>query len=227
MAPPRRPGRPPPRRRGGAQGLPPVRVAGPAVPHGQRRPPRPRAARAAEGLSEGEGLRFEPLKADLFEPAKTRLIGRIARPGTTPTTRTRPARHPAARRGPVQGAAPAHARQGQRARKGKSQTRRVHLLRPARHQPARRGLRGPDVLHRLHRRRGAVRGRQERRPVRRLVDDPGVQGRRLRRRRVRHGRRTRTASRPASGSATGPGRSSTGWPAGTGRPAPPTTPRSR
>ena len=30
---------------------------------------------------------------------------------------------------------------------------RLHLLRPARHQPARRGLRGPDVLHRLLRRR--------------------------------------------------------------------------
>ncbi|PSK99022.1 hypothetical protein CLV63_104246 [Murinocardiopsis flavida] len=30
----------------------------------------------AEGLSEGEGLRFEPLKADLFDPERTRLIGR-------------------------------------------------------------------------------------------------------------------------------------------------------
>jgi hypothetical protein len=29
----------------------------------------------AEGLSEGEGLRFEPLRADLFDPARTRLIG--------------------------------------------------------------------------------------------------------------------------------------------------------
>ncbi|MFV2197730.1 Eco57I restriction-modification methylase domain-containing protein [Nocardiopsis sp. LOL_012] len=30
----------------------------------------------AEGVSEGEGLRFEPLRADLFDPQRTRLIGR-------------------------------------------------------------------------------------------------------------------------------------------------------
>ncbi|CAL9387875.1 hypothetical protein SUDANB121_01203 [Nocardiopsis dassonvillei] len=30
----------------------------------------------AAGLSEGEGLRFEPLKADLFDPARTHLIGK-------------------------------------------------------------------------------------------------------------------------------------------------------
>ncbi|WP_042280820.1 Eco57I restriction-modification methylase domain-containing protein [Nocardiopsis alba] len=30
----------------------------------------------AAGLSEGEGLRFEPLRADLFDPARTHLIGR-------------------------------------------------------------------------------------------------------------------------------------------------------
>ncbi len=30
----------------------------------------------AEGLSEGDGLRFEPLRADLFDPERTRLIGR-------------------------------------------------------------------------------------------------------------------------------------------------------
>ena len=35
---------------------------------------------STEGLSEGEGLRFESLKADLFEPSKTRLIGRIPDP---------------------------------------------------------------------------------------------------------------------------------------------------
>ena len=28
----------------------------------------------------GRGLRFEALKADLFDPARTRLIGRVARP---------------------------------------------------------------------------------------------------------------------------------------------------
>ena len=39
------------------------------------RVPRPTA------LSEGEGLRFEALKADLFDPARTRLIGSVVRPG--------------------------------------------------------------------------------------------------------------------------------------------------
>ena len=41
---------------------------------------RARGNASTEGLSEGEGLRFEPLKADLFEPSKTRLIGRIPDP---------------------------------------------------------------------------------------------------------------------------------------------------
>ncbi|WP_017540959.1 Eco57I restriction-modification methylase domain-containing protein [Nocardiopsis halophila] len=39
---------------------------------------RPRGSAAGEdlsGLSEGEGLRFEALRADLFDPARTRLIG--------------------------------------------------------------------------------------------------------------------------------------------------------
>ena len=71
------------------------------------------------------------------------------------------------------------------ARKRQDRAGRLHLLRPARHQPARRGVRGPDVLHRVHRRRGTVRGREERRPVRRILDDPRVQGPRLRRRRIR------------------------------------------
>ena len=41
---------------------------------------RPRGNASTEGLSEGEGLRFESLKADLFEPSKTQLIGRIPDP---------------------------------------------------------------------------------------------------------------------------------------------------
>jgi hypothetical protein len=50
-------------------------------------PPRVSAARdsvAAEGASTGEGIRFEPLRADLFEPSRTRLIGRdaIVMPGS-------------------------------------------------------------------------------------------------------------------------------------------------
>jgi hypothetical protein len=41
---------------------------------------RARGTASTEGLSEGDGLRFESLKADLFEPSKTRLIGRIPDP---------------------------------------------------------------------------------------------------------------------------------------------------
>lgn len=37
---------------------------------------RSRGTASAEKLSEGEGIRFEALKADLFNPAKTQLIGR-------------------------------------------------------------------------------------------------------------------------------------------------------
>ena len=42
---------------------------------------RARGGASADGLSEGEGLRFEALKADLFDPARTRLIGSVVRPG--------------------------------------------------------------------------------------------------------------------------------------------------
>ncbi|MGW5880292.1 class I SAM-dependent DNA methyltransferase [Nocardiopsis terrae] len=39
----------------------------------------------AAGLSEGDGLRFEPLKADLFDPERTRLIGsRLPHPDDDP-----------------------------------------------------------------------------------------------------------------------------------------------
>ncbi|MFD0773078.1 Eco57I restriction-modification methylase domain-containing protein [Streptomonospora algeriensis] len=43
---------------------------------------RPRGGASAEGGSEGEGLRFEALRADLFNPERTRLIGntRLAHP---------------------------------------------------------------------------------------------------------------------------------------------------
>jgi hypothetical protein len=42
---------------------------------------RGRGGALAGGLSEGKGLRFEALKADLFDPARTRLIGSVVRPG--------------------------------------------------------------------------------------------------------------------------------------------------
>ena len=54
----------------------------------------------------------------------------------------------APQRGAPAGAAPADAQPKER----KGSAPRLHLLRPARHQPARRGLRGPDVLHRVLRR---------------------------------------------------------------------------
>jgi hypothetical protein len=41
---------------------------------------RARGNASTEGLSEGEGIRFESLKADLFEPSKTHLIGHIPDP---------------------------------------------------------------------------------------------------------------------------------------------------
>ena len=53
---------------------------------------------------------------------------------------------------------------------------RLHLLRRARHQPARRGLRGPDVLHRLLRRDRPVRGGQGRRRREGLVGRAGRRG---------------------------------------------------
>ncbi|TNH22357.1 class I SAM-dependent DNA methyltransferase [Micromonospora orduensis] len=44
-----------------------------------------RGAEIAEKASEGEGLRFEPMKSDLFLPEKTKLIGQlIAVPGSDP-----------------------------------------------------------------------------------------------------------------------------------------------
>ena len=180
---PRRTGRPPPHRRGSAHRVPPVRVAGPAVPHGQQRSP---GAREREHGGAVRGRRA-PVRVAQGRPVRA-VEDPADRPHPRPPLRRRssPARHPAAGRGPVQGAAPADARQGQRA-EGQEPARRVHLLRPARHQPARRGLRGADVLHRVHRRRGTVRGRQEGRPVRRLLDDPRVQGPFLRRRRIRQG----------------------------------------
>lgn len=41
---------------------------------------RARGNASTEGMSEGEGIRFESLRADLFEPSRTRLIGRIPDP---------------------------------------------------------------------------------------------------------------------------------------------------
>jgi hypothetical protein len=50
---------------------------------------RGRGNTSTEGLSEGEGLRFEALKADLFDPAKTRLIGNLRYDDQSPPLDTR------------------------------------------------------------------------------------------------------------------------------------------
>ena len=90
---------------------------------------------------------------------------------------------------------------------------RLHLLRRARHQPARRGVRGPDVLHRLLRRDRPVRGRQGRRRRRRAPGSSRSSGPTASPRRTSSASRTRS---PASArrSCTSGARSSSGSPAG-------------
>ncbi len=136
---------------------------------------------------DGEGLQFEAMKADLFDPTRTKLIGRLVDPADdfegvdsqeggprSYDTRLRDgALYQVLRRLML-----SKGGRGPGRPPGQDRARRLHLLRPARHLPTRRGLRGPHVLHRLHRRRGTLRGRealqgrQGRRPDRRLVDDP-------------------------------------------------------
>ena len=98
---------------------------------------------------------FNALRADLFRPEATALIDEVGL-GNAAT--------------PAGAAAPAAVARSRRAARDRP---RLHLLRRARHQPARRGVRGPDVLHRLLRRRGPLRGRQERRPGEGFLGGPG------------------------------------------------------
>ncbi len=60
----------------------------------------------------------------------------------------------------------------------------LHLLRRARHQPARRGVRGPDVLHGFLRRNRPVRGSQGRRCLERFLGRAGRARRQHRRERL-------------------------------------------
>ena len=122
------------------------------------------------------------------------------RPSRTPTGVRRRAHLPLAARRPVParghrahrrgrarqrrapaGAAPPAAEQGEPGPRP-----RLHLLRRARHQPARRGLRGPDVLHRLLRRDRPLRGRQGRQRREGLVGRAGRPRRGHRRQGLRH-----------------------------------------
>ena len=146
-----------PGRREGARGLLPVRVAGPAVPEGPGGlPAAPYARRSSRrrGVGACKFVRTSACASSPCTPSSSssesiRLIGGRVRTDD-PTVRrgrrradARVPGHPAAQRHPVPGAAPADAHQGQEGR-----ARRLHLVRPARHQPARRGVRGPDVVHR-------------------------------------------------------------------------------
>ena len=167
----------------------PVRVARPAV-HARR--PGPRAA-GRYGRRAG--------RPGLPQPARRPVPARRDRADRRDRTRER--RAPA-------GAAPPAAQQG-----GQGQGPRLHLLRRTRHQPARRGLRGPDVLHRLLRRDRPVRGGQGRRRRPRGPGSSRSSGPAASPRATSSAWRTRS---PASSrlSCTSAARSSTASPAGSG-----------
>ena len=125
----------------------PVRLSRPAVL--ARRPGTP-AAGGGGGGAGGPGLQ---------QPARRPVPAEGNRADRQDQTRER---------GAAAGAPSPAAEQG-----GSGQGPRLHLLRRARHQPARRGVRGPDVVHRILRRGRPVRGRQGRRPVQGVVGGPG------------------------------------------------------
>ncbi|GAB3123808.1 hypothetical protein GCM10027160_44560 [Streptomyces calidiresistens] len=145
-------------------------------------------------VSEDVGLRFEPLHSKLFERDAIRLIGADSLPdprhdSDEALARGESMRYLDTRLRNATLHRVLHSLMITRREAGGA--RRLHLVRAARHQPARRGLRGPDVLQRLHRGRGAVRGRQARRPEGRFLARPRVEDRRVR------GLGVRTAPGPA------------------------------
>ena len=109
------------------------------------------------GEGEQEGLVFNSLRADLFLPKATVLIDET-RLGNAALQRV--------------------LRYLLLSKEATGQGPRLHLLRRARYQPARRGVRGPDVVHRFLRRGRPVRGRQGRRRVQGIMGGPGRPGRR-------------------------------------------------
>ena len=175
-------------------GHPPLRLARPCCSAWSTRAHRRRAETATTTAQPAEGLVFNALRADLFQPEATALIDEV---GLGNAALQRVLRHLLL------------------SKEATGQGPRLHLLRRARHQPARRGVRGPDVVHRLLRRGRPVRGRQGRRPAEGLLGGPGRPRRRHRRddfvtRRGRGHRRAEAGPAPARA------RSSSGSPAGNG-----------
>ena len=184
---------------------------------------RARGNASTEGLSEGEGLRFESLKADLFEPSKTRLIGRIPDPrydDEAPLLDTRlrdEALYKVLRRLML---AKGSGRKGKNQRGGfisYAQLGINQLGAVYEGLMSYTGFIAAEELYEVAKKGDPSDGSW-------MIPASKVPGYATT---CSSWRRTRTGSRPASGSATGPGRSSTGWRAGTGRPAPPTTRPSR
>ena len=205
--PPRRPGRPPPRRRGGAHGFhlyESLDLLFRMVNDGHR--PRGGAELDDRASPRGRGCGSSRCKADLFDagedPADRPVIPDPAsddgRPGRAA------ARHPAARRGPVRGAAPADAHQGQRA---KGKTERGGFI-----SYAQLGINQLGAVYEgLMSYTGFI-ATEELYEVAKNGDPtdgswmiPASKVRRATPTTCSSWRRTRTASRPASGSGTGPG----------------------
>ena len=204
--------------------LPPVRVAGPAVPHGQRGPP---AARR-RGASTTRPARARACASSRCAPTCS-CRRRPSSSAGYPGARQRPGRpgraedrHPAAQRGPLPGAAPADAHQGQArserggfisyAQLGINQLGAVYegLM-------SYTGFIATEELYEVAKNGDPKDGSW-------MIPASKVDEYADERLRLQGGRRTPAC---AAGSATSRARSSTGSPAGTGRPAPPTTPRSR
>ena len=128
-----------------AGGHPPLRVARRCSSGSSTRATTPAPTRRTDGAS-STGSTFRSLRADLFQPEATAHIDEV---GLGNAALQQVLRHLLL------------------SKEASGPRPRLHLLRRARHQPARRGLRGPDVLHRLLRRDGPLRGRQGRRRRRR------------------------------------------------------------
>ena len=197
-------------------------------------------ARVRAGLQPGPAARARAHRArDAAGPGRhppLRLAQAAVRAGGRASPRPRAGVQPAACR-PVPAAghrADRRGRSGQLAmqrvlrpllltQEGPRQGARLHLLRRPRHQPARRGLRGPDVLHRLLRHRRPLRGGQGRQRGEGLVGRTDRAGRRHRREGLRQGGGSRHGERRPVVHAGA--RSSSGCPAGSGSSRRPTTPR--
>jgi hypothetical protein len=171
--------------------------------------------------SEDDGIRFEPLHSDLFAPGSITLIGTLAHPGWDPDNPDEPPREVDTRlrngclRSVLRLLMLARGRKGERG--ASSPTPSCPSTRSARSTKGSCPTPAPSPATSCTR-------------SRRAATPPTAAGRSRppppTPTRTRSSCSTRTR-RPASGCAcaTRPDRSSTGWPAGTGRPVPPTTRR--